>query len=215
MSQFVYDTFTDTDGVLPTSHTGETGATWTKHASGGGGAAVISNANRVRGTSSTRSLYYASGTPASADYDVTAVLYAVSTTDTYPGPCGRIDTAAETMYYVTWDHTRGLWELSKRVAGALTSLGTYADTFTVGTSKTCMLRMVGSTISVLIDGVSRISVTDTAISAAGKAGFRQGNAASTNSTGVHIDSISADDPASGGISIPVVMHHLKEMGIAA
>ena len=43
LSGFVVDTFTDTAGDSLASHTGETGAAWTKHTSYGTGSAAISD----------------------------------------------------------------------------------------------------------------------------------------------------------------------------
>ena len=86
---FVRDTMTGSDGTDLTAHTGETGATWAKVASTTGSIKLTSN--RCKGDSGVVSLYYASGDPASAEYDVEADLYKVSNTD-YAGIGGRVST---------------------------------------------------------------------------------------------------------------------------
>ncbi len=97
---FVTDSFTDTNGTLLSSHTGETGATldetfrvvWGAHHPG------TSRTGSTGQSQRTRILYYASGAPASADYDVEMDLVCVGTTDTGTafGVLGRVATGAET-----------------------------------------------------------------------------------------------------------------------
>lgn len=60
-------------------------------------------------------------------------------------------------------------KLFKRVAGTFTQLG---STVTYGGSGTVRLTANGTTISVSLNGVVQIAVTDSAISAAGKVGMR-------------------------------------------
>jgi hypothetical protein len=193
------DTFTGTNGTNLQAHTGETGATWTVHPSYTGPSKI--QTNRVQGNGLVTA-YYASGSPAGADYDVTAIVRQVTSFAT-AGPCGRMDTTADTHYGVRLTVVGGVpvAQLYKMVAGVITGLGsTFAVTNTNGTDTTLMLRMRGSTISMFVNGTQRESVTDTDISAAGKAGVRLG--ASTTTTGFHIDSISAVNLFSGVADIP-------------
>jgi hypothetical protein len=181
---FVSDNFNDTNGTTLTSHTGATGATWTKHPSSGAGSIEI-DANRAHQTVSTNSFYYASGIPGSADYDVQARLRQVSDTGVM-GITGRMSTSANTMYRLFY--TAGgtdLWTLDKVVAGTGTTLATWSDTLANGDERTVRLQMQGSSIKGFIDGVERLTATDSAITAAGKAGVR-GNTG-TSTTGSHLD----------------------------
>src|SRR5919205_3815023 len=66
----VNDTFTGTDGTLLQNHVGETGATWTKHPNYPADMTLLSG--KVYGPQ--WGLYYASGVPATNEYDVSADL---------------------------------------------------------------------------------------------------------------------------------------------
>jgi hypothetical protein len=103
-SAFVTDSMTGSDSTDLTAHTGETGATWAK-VTGITGIIKITS-NRCKGDSGGASLYYASGTPASANYEVEADLYVVSEIDEV-GVCGRLSTGAHTCYRAWYDHTTG------------------------------------------------------------------------------------------------------------
>lgn len=101
MADFVSDTFTDADATNLTAHTGETGATWTAHPNGG--AAVITG-NQVKGNAGGNNLFYASGTPASADYTV-ALDVINPAAGNHKGPMVRMDTAIAGWYSITVDGT--------------------------------------------------------------------------------------------------------------
>jgi hypothetical protein len=101
MPLFTSDLFTDTPGVLLENHTGATGATWTKNPAFSTGSAVITNANRVRG-GATNGVYYASGTPAGADYDVEADFYVASVAGS-AGLLGRQSASAATYYLLDYE----------------------------------------------------------------------------------------------------------------
>src|SRR5438105_180135 len=98
---FVSDAFTDTNGVRLGSHVGATGATWTAHPAGVTPAPTsdfLVDANRLYASVSNL-IYYASGIPATAEYDVESVMHlftgaAAGST----GICGRMDTTASTFY---------------------------------------------------------------------------------------------------------------------
>lgn len=182
VSYVVQDTFTDTSATVLSSHTGETGATWTKHASFAGSAA-ISSANRARNNSANPTLYYASGTPATAEYNVECNFH-VFTTAYFAGLVGRVATGAITFYEVY--HTAGTWYLRKRIAGAITQLQTYVQALNNGQTYTLRLEIKDATKKVFIDGIERMSDTDNSITAAGKAGVWYAGGWS-DSAGFHID----------------------------
>src|SRR5205085_6160611 len=94
---FVSDSMTGSDGTDLTAHIGEIGATWAK-VTGITGVIKLTS-NRCKGDSPGISLYYASGDPASAEYDVEADIFAISNTD-FPGIGGRVSTSAETGYFL-------------------------------------------------------------------------------------------------------------------
>lgn len=198
MAAFVTDTFTDTSNLGITSHTGETGATWAAVSGLSSTACRISNANRARGHTTGVSGAYASGSPASADYSVTATVRRITGAGE-AGVLGRCSTSAATYYRATLSRIGAdTLELYKFVAGSYTKLGGYAASLADSTNYTLVLDMVGTTIRVLLDGTQRISVTDSGISAAGKAGIYLYDGSDT--TGYHIDTLSADDATSTLVS---------------
>jgi hypothetical protein len=200
---FATDTFTDTAGTDLSAHTADDAGTWTKHTgtgSPGTGTVVVSDANRIRNGDGAASCYYHSGAPAGAEYDLQADWFVV----TNPGALhesilGRIATAALDGYGVRFN-TSGQWQLYKLVNGTLTSLGTFAQTLSTSTTYVVKLEIRDATKKVYIDGVERISSTDNAVTAAGKAGVRFFARTATNSTDRHLDNLTATD-AGGGTTV--------------
>lgn len=199
MTVFATETF---DGVEDTELSAHNAA-WSK-AFGVTQNCQIAN-NRLRGTvaAATGSHGYVhSGTPASADYSVSADIVMVSAVGNEVGVIGRCAADASTMYHARHTGSTGTIQLFKFVAGTSTQLGTgITHALTAGTSVNLRLEMIGSTISVYRDGNATpiISVTDTAIAAAGKAGVRLRCVATPSDTaGLHIDNFVAEDTSTGG-----------------
>lgn len=192
MALFLSDSFTDVSGTLLESHTGETGATWTKAAGSAAGSSLISDANRARSLAgaSGAHFYTASGTPANAEYDVEAVLRPVTLAGNL-GVVGRFADISNT-YLGRYNVLTTAWELLITSGGTSTSLGSFSQTLTAGTDYTLKLEIRNATKKLFVDGVERISSTNNAVTGAGLAGIRFfGN--TTNTTGLHFDSISATD----------------------
>jgi lysophospholipase L1-like esterase len=193
--QFLNDTFTDADATSLLSHVGETGATWTRHMENALGDAIIGS-NRVRGNTAgggAGSFFFASGIPSGADYYVEATL-SVQTllSGSYTGVIGRCDPAARNFYWAIYNVASARYELWSNIAGTPAALGNFSAT----PSGTVVLRleMVGTTIRVLVNGTQRISVTNSGVTAAGRAGLVLFQAMGA-STGIHIDAITATDPS--------------------
>lgn len=202
VGSFVVDPFTDTSGTNLNAHTGETGATWTRHASYGQ-ALFISNANRMRGEeTANQTMYYASGVPASASYTVAADLYRRSSVAAM-GICGRVATATDDAYMARWNTSGTAWELYKIAASAATLLGSFTNTPTVDTLVPFSLEITDATKKVFVSGVERISSADNAITAAGRAGIR--GRGGTDSAGIHLDNFTATDPAVPALALPMVI----------
>ena len=199
MSIAVNDSFTDTAGTALESHTGETGATWAKNTTYNTGAAVITNANRVRGNAAANTVYYASGSPGSADYDVEADLYVASLTNSV-GVMGRLSTSAATYYNFTYSATSSQWQLLSVTAGTVNSTTTFSQTLTVGNTYRVRLSMRGSLITCYVNGTQIIQITDSHNASAGDAGVFLGSAALSDSTGMHLDNFTASTPAA---TVPV------------
>lgn len=198
MAQFASDAFTGTSGTALQTYD----SNWVEHGSSSGDDATIeSNRAGSRSVGNTTKLYYHQGAPAAADYSVSSDVYCVTNLGS-GGICGRINTAANTFYISRCDAAAAGYALYKAVSGTFTQLGsTSSATFSSSTTYQVKLKMVGSTIELFKagEGTATISVTDTAITAAGKSGFRH-NANQT--TGFHIDNFSADDI--GGSSLPTL-----------
>lgn len=193
MATFVNDTFTGTAGTLLTAHTPEAGGPWTAHPNYPTSTAVLSDANRLRANGSTNSIFYAAGVAASANYEVLADFrYVGLWSSQQVGIGGRWDTLTTTGYLVDFYQTDLSFKLNKLVNGVATLLGTYSVTPTVGQTLAIKLTMVGSAIKVFIDGVERISVTDSSVSAAGRAVVHL-LGTTVNNAGMHLDNFSAAD----------------------
>ncbi|NMC75391.1 MAG: hypothetical protein GYA56_13690 [Geobacteraceae bacterium] len=190
---FVTDTFTDANGTSVVSHTGELGASWTRQ-TGYEYDAVIQN-GRLAGYLATATAGYASGVPGSPDYSVSADLYVVSdTSGRLSGVTGRASTSAFTFYLARYLRGSG-WQLFKYVGGTFTQLGSsVAQPLTLGATYRMELRMSGNVISLYVDGQLLITQIDSAISAAGRAGYRL---TGTPTTGYHLDNLRAETPQSG------------------
>lgn len=206
MAQFASDSFTDSDGTLLSAH----GSSWTRHSTGSSPSSGIAiTSNRARNTTAaTDGAYYHSGSPASADYSVSADVYVVSTDNTNEANVlARVSTSAATWYMarlLNTGSTSANWQVYKRVAGTFTQLGSnVAQTIAASNSYSLRLECIGTAIKLytLGSGSAAISVTDSAISAAGKAGIRMYRSAGTITDGFHLDNFSGDDPASGSYTI--------------
>lgn len=201
-SYFVQDEFNGTlaDTLIGTPHTGETGATWARGATSSA-EGVLSDSNRVYGNPT--GMMYASGIPADADYSVEMDMYTRSlvtgTQSTYIG--ARWATATVDGYVCGFlgdsgSSGTGNWNLGKFVSNSLSNIATPVPvTLVTATHYIIKLSVSGSTISCSLNGVqiSGFSVTDTSHSAAGRAAFRFGGSASSNTLRNHIDYIHASD----------------------
>lgn len=174
------DTFTGkADGTDLTAHTGEGGGTWSRHPTAASAKIGMAADGFVyQETADATSLYISSVATIPADAVITSV-FSAKTLDNQArqlGIVGRCNPTAATFYLVRINQPAGVTrsiQLFRSVNGTLTQLGSGVTvTLTAGQTRTIALRMVGSTISVELDGSSVISVTDTNIPAAGRAGIR-------------------------------------------
>ena len=221
MAVFLTDNLTDTTGTALESHTADSGATWTKHGSTGAGMGMlISDANRVRldgTTNSSPAIYYASAVPGSANYDVEGVLRVLSQANHMSGIAARMDTSANTMYHARWNRNNQRLELVKVVAGGHTVTDFVSRSAGSGTDITIKLSVSGTTLNVYDGGALSLGPrTDSAISAAGRAGFYMEKQAGTPSNTVqsHWDSIVATDDTAGGGGVPRHFMHYQRLRVA-
>jgi len=195
---FTTDTFTDTAGTLLESHTGETGAAWTRNPSFSTASAAITAAGRCRGNA-VNAVYYESGVPASADYDVEADLYVASNANLC-GIIARQSTTAPTYYLLDYEAS-GSFRLYTVVNGATLNTTSYAMALTVGQTYHLRLAVRGSQVACFVNSQQIMSVTDANISAAGRAGVFFG-AADTDSTGYQLDNFTGAVPVAAAVTDP-------------
>jgi hypothetical protein len=169
MATFVNDTFTDSDGTDLSAHTGEVGATWAYNGTDNSGTYLITTNRAHASAGSSRTAIYASGAPASAEYDVQATITIVAGTNHISGVAGRMNISTSHYYIAAYHNTADQWELRKSIAGVTTILGTWAESLGVGDSRTVKLEIRDAAKKLYVDGIERISSADNAITAAGKA----------------------------------------------
>lgn len=166
---FLVDSFTEASTINLTAHTPETGGAWSKitgtsndlNVNGGGGYAT--------GATTSTAVYRNAATPPSADYSVEATVQ--HTLEGFVGVIGRASSSANTLYQLFYAGSLH-WYLERVVGGTATNLGGYDVALATNTDAVVKLEMIGTSIKAYINGVERISVTDSSITAAGFAGVR-------------------------------------------
>lgn len=208
MAAFLSDTMTEGSNTTLGTHTPETGGSWAQHPNFTTNTLIVGGGlGYCYGSSSAgTSIYYNNATPPNADYYVEATVRtnAAGTVTDLMGVCGRVATGASTMYMLFYNDNIDEWKLEKLVAGASTAIGTYVSALAAATSATIKLEMIGTSIKVYLNGVERISVTDSSISDAGFVGIRG------RSNGYILD-VTADQIAGGGSSIPAIAAHYSKL----
>lgn len=169
---FASDSFTGT----PVTELSAYNASWSKQSGFTVDAfiGVDSGTYVIVASDSAYGVYVRSESPASADYSVfcDVTRRAVASAVPQMGVVGRAQSGTGTFY--AFFHLDSLNEtrIYKCVSGTFTQLGSgYSLTLTTGVAVNLELRMSGSSIKGFVDGVERISVTNTDISGAGKAGI--------------------------------------------
>ena len=174
MATYVQDTFTDTNGTALNAHTPDIG--------GSGAWNALQGTLRINNNMVDMDAHFGryenncTVSPSSADYEVSVdvVWNGGDGWANKTGVLGRWDTSGPHVagYEAFYDENDSTWYLRYWSSSSLQgTLGTYADAgFTSGT-KTLKLGMVGTAIKVYIDGVERISATNSTITAANKGGL--------------------------------------------
>lgn len=189
MGIFVSDSFTDTDSTDLASHTGELGASWTKHSSFTD--SILIQSNRAGKDSNTgTSVYYASGAPPGLEYTVEGPIIDVGDVNRASGICGWVNTSADHMV-VMRRQTSTAWQLLKIIGGVATSIDTEATTFSAGAIRTLKITRVGDLFEWFLDGVSlgAFTISDAEFQSPGRVGLRASNI--HVGTGFHVDSLVA------------------------
>lgn len=212
---FLTDTFTDTDSTQLASHTPDSGGSWTSangaYSFSGSASGAVITSNAVRNTNSANGagnvVFYYSVAPSGADYSIYFTLYYGGANARPTGIMVRGSTAANSGYLLYCDPAAG-FTLYRSVTASLTSLGSYSTSYSATNSVDVQISVsgTGATVSleVFVDGVSRITASDTS-------GSRYTSAGNVlmllyGGTDFRVDSIS-DDPPGGGSSIPAIFNH--------
>lgn len=192
------DTFTEGSDTALSSHTAETGGSWTRHPNFAATATVQASTDRVVGDSGSTAIYYHAATPSNADYDVTATLRASDLSTGLPGVIGRMNTSASTFYQAYISDSSTL-TLAAVVAGSTVASTTKSFSFSTNTNYTVTLRMRGTRIEVIINSQSIVGFTDSNITATGKAGLRTRDTGSVDNFVVTDDTIQNDVVIADGL----------------
>ncbi len=184
------DSYTDSNGTDLTAHTADTGHIWYEHPNTSNNAAEIQS-NKLVSQNSSASIYYSSIRPLTPDYSVQvdATYQSANGHTFYLG--ARLSTSANNQYRAYY--SSGSWRLQAlwNNAANASELGTWAQTLTSGQTYTVKITCSGSTIKLFIDGVERVSATDSNVSAAGRPGLSVNGATSSSSTGWQLDNYQA------------------------
>lgn len=187
---------TDANGTALTAHSPSIGGAWSLLTTPGftiqgNECQLAANGTLVKASNAA--------TPPTADYDVSAdfKLYATGWSDS-AGVFGRLTGVGGYGYLAAVDIDSSTWYLFDYAAGSFSTLGApWVDSWSSGTRR-ATLHMVGVSVSVLVDGVSRIAATNAAYSVAGKAGlYRDGGVA----TALTFDNVIGGPPAVAGTHI--------------
>jgi hypothetical protein len=190
-ANFVNDTFTETTDTAYGSHTPELGGPVTLHPAYSAAATVDATSDRVYPTGTTA--YFYNATPTSADQCVHVDFYAASIISVNISIGLRMSTTSDDMYLFQLNNGTQ-WRWIERLSGANGVLGAVSTSNlpSVGGFTTVEACVTGSNLTVSFNGVHDTSMdrSSTAITAAGRVGWRASGAASAT-TGFHLDNFSA------------------------
>jgi hypothetical protein len=155
----VQDSFTSSDGVELSLHVGEVGATWTQPSYAHNSKDYIYGNRVTHEANSSRNIYYASALPPSDCY-VQATITKLGLATATAGLVLRLDPASENYYYATYDTSTSLWAIFSSVNGTNTQLGSWPDAIFYGQARVVKFQAIGNNLTLLIDGTSRVSVTN-------------------------------------------------------
>jgi len=167
VATIVSDTFTDSDNTDITSHTPGTGTGWTEvldTTSGGKDMHIISNEIKTEESQNTSGqAYTAQPDPTVGDQDISITIRAFEGSSSKGAFIFGKRTDNDNLYGVTFmpnSHSQDTIVLYKRVAGVNTELGSYDPAWVADRVVKLVLR--DGDQEVFVDGVSKITATDTA-----------------------------------------------------
>ena len=189
------------NSVFPTAldtHTADTGQSWVRISPTGVMEFTPGAGGFVRAQGAQVSTYRSSWVPASADYDVQAIIKRNGSGSGYV--VGRAGNSQHTCYLFGYN-TAGHYEMYSVVNDAYTPIGTnFTAAVANGDVVDILLQMRGTAIKGFVGGVERISATSSSITAVGSAGISGYNGGGT----MEFDSMTALDVAAGDTTAPTL-----------
>lgn len=191
---FVNDSFTGADSTVLSSHTGETGATWTQHSSYTTATIMIMNNRAYKDAASGTGMYYASGTAANVNYTVECAETDLASVNVSSACVGWVDTASNSMIGIRRQNATTV-EFFKLINATFTSLQTTTVTFTTDLQRVLKLARSGNDVTASLDGVAlgaAVTISDTEVSGVGRVGLRMTTAWSASGASAYpVDYIKA------------------------
>lgn len=207
MGTALSDTFTDTAGTLLSAHTPDIGGAWT--ASGKFLAAsgtttptcsIDASGHLIGSAAGANQLYMNAVTPDSPDVIITVVwrAAALTTTSSLWGVAARVGGTVGTpgdRYYARYsgNSTAGSrkWDIGKYIGTSSTLLASFAEQPTAA-EHTIVFQISGTTLTLTVDGVQKISTTDATITTTGLIG----TIGSAGTASAYMDNLTAVTPSS-------------------
>lgn len=205
MSIFLFDTYTDTDGIDLSSHVSETGHSYTKH--GLFTDTFTIQSNRVgKDANVNTTVYYSSAIPPTPDCRVTAPIVEIGININRAMGIGmRINTSADHGIYAR-RQTSTAWQLLTIVTGAVVqNLETITTVSSTGTSTLlsawCVDDKLWWSLGGVVSPLSPHTITSAELLVNGRVGFRASN--NHSGTGYHADSLTAESIVRRVYSLPL------------
>lgn len=178
-------------GTTIAGHAADMGGTWGLHPSYSASSPVVSDfpvtSFAARGTGTGHALVLLNTAVPVSDYKVMTICHRIGIVGTGNMRCGaaaRFSNPTNTGLIASWKES-GFLKLDQYVNGTATELGSYA--LAIGDAKVhqITLQVSGTTVTVWVDGVARITAT-TSITGAGFAGFITGENTTEGATGTSV-----------------------------
>ncbi len=159
-----------------------------KKVSGLSANAQIAN-GRARASTTASPVYYYDAAPASPDYSVSADFTRLSTAESDLGLIARASATENTHYRLVSAAGESRLYFGKFVSGAYTQMGLFEIGLTVGATVHVRLELLGTALSIYINGSTTPvqTYTDSSIQAAGYAGVRAFSRSVGDTVGSHLD----------------------------
>ncbi len=197
------------------SRTADLGGVWKRNISSAQtGQLVVTPAHRVRSNSTAGSTYYLPTATPTTDYAVSATITPLSLlAGNRAGVVGRVAATGFEYDSARYDAGSRQWQIYRVHAGGFL-LGSYAQTLTIGQSYVLELSRRGAQLILSVDGVARLTVTDSVTPtpiALSFVGLRS-EGLTTDTSGLHLSNFLGMSPAS---ATPQILELAEPVRVAA